>query len=223
MSDTDSFIDEVTEEVRRDRLFLMLRRYGWIGAVVVVAIVGGTALREINHSKVETASQALGDSMIAAVDAENADARAAALAAVETETLDRQMVLDMARAGALVDAGNTDEAVVLLQSIGSNGDLPEIYRHIASFKSLILQSESLGIEERRLQFDALAAPNAPLRHLAQEQLALLDIESGDTSAAIARLQALVADATSRHEMRDRANQLIVALGGEVAPQPAHGG
>ncbi len=223
MSDTDSFIDEVTEEVRRDRLFLMLRRYGWIGAVVVVAIVGGTALREINRSKVETASQALGDSMIAAVDAENADARAAALAAVETETLDRQMVLDMARAGALVDAGNTDEAIVLLQSIGSNGDLPEIYRHIASFKSLILQSESLGIEERRLQFDALAAPNAPLRHLAQEQLALLDIESGDTSAAIARLQALVADATSRHEMRDRANQLIVALGGEVAPQPAHGG
>ncbi|MQY44287.1 hypothetical protein GG681_16695 [Epibacterium sp. SM1969] len=223
MSDTDSFIDEVTEEVRRDRLFLMLRRYGWIGAVVVVAIVGGTALREINRSKVETASQALGDSMIAAVDAENADARAAALAAVETETLDRQMVLDMARAGALVDAGNTDEAVVLLQSIGSNGDLPEIYRHIASFKSLILQSESLGIEERRLQFDALAAPNAPLRHLAQEQLALLDIEAGDTSAAIARLQALVADATSRHEMRDRANQLIVALGGEVAPQPAHGG
>lgn len=223
MSDTDSFIDEVTEEVRRDRLFLMLRRYGWIGAVVVVAIVGGTALREINRSKMETASQALGDSMIAAVDAENADARAAALAAVETETLDRQMVLDMARAGALVDAGNTDEAVVLLQSIGSNGDLPEIYRHIASFKSLILQSESLGIEERRLQFDALAAPNAPLRHLAQEQLALLDIEAGDTSAAIARLQALVADATSRHEMRDRANQLIVALGGEVAPQPAHGG
>jgi hypothetical protein len=30
MSDTDSFIDEVTEEVRRDRMFFMLKRYGWI-------------------------------------------------------------------------------------------------------------------------------------------------------------------------------------------------
>lgn len=223
MSDTDSFIDEVTEEVRRDRLFQMLRRYGWIGAVVVVAIVGGTALREINRAKVETASQKLGDSLIAAVDAESAEARASALAAVETETLDRQMVLDMARAGALVEAGDTGAAITVLQSIGANGDLPVIYRHIATFKSLILQSDALAIEERRLQFDALAAPGAPLRHLAQEQLALLDIEGGDSAAAIERLQALVADATTRVEMRDRANQLIVALGGEVVQQPAHGG
>ena len=29
MSDTDSFIDEVTEEVRRDALFAQFRRYGW--------------------------------------------------------------------------------------------------------------------------------------------------------------------------------------------------
>jgi len=29
MSDTDSFINEVTEEVRRDRLYGMFRRWGW--------------------------------------------------------------------------------------------------------------------------------------------------------------------------------------------------
>ena len=43
MSDTYSFIDEVTEEVRRDRLFGYFRRYGWIPAVIIVALVGGTA------------------------------------------------------------------------------------------------------------------------------------------------------------------------------------
>ena len=36
MSDTDSFIDEVNEEVRRDRLYHLLRRYGWIAALAIV-------------------------------------------------------------------------------------------------------------------------------------------------------------------------------------------
>ena len=44
--DTDSFIDEVTDEVRRDRLYLLMRRYGWIGVLVIVVIVGGAAWRE---------------------------------------------------------------------------------------------------------------------------------------------------------------------------------
>jgi fermentation-respiration switch protein FrsA (DUF1100 family) len=41
VSDTDSFIDEVTEEVRRDRLFGLMKRYGWIAALAVLLIVGG--------------------------------------------------------------------------------------------------------------------------------------------------------------------------------------
>jgi hypothetical protein len=43
VSNPDSFIDEVTEEVRRDRLFGLFRKYGWIGLVVILGIVGGTA------------------------------------------------------------------------------------------------------------------------------------------------------------------------------------
>ena len=46
MSDTDSFIDEVTEEVRRDRLFGLMKRYGWIAALAVLLIVGGAAWNE---------------------------------------------------------------------------------------------------------------------------------------------------------------------------------
>ena len=46
MSDSDSFIDEVTEEVRRDRLFGYFRRYGWIAAVVIVVVVGGAGGRQ---------------------------------------------------------------------------------------------------------------------------------------------------------------------------------
>ena len=42
MSDTDSFIDEVSEEIRREKLFKTFRKYGWIGVALVVLVVGGT-------------------------------------------------------------------------------------------------------------------------------------------------------------------------------------
>ena len=34
----DRFIDEVTEDLRRDRLFLMLRRYGWLALLLIVLL-----------------------------------------------------------------------------------------------------------------------------------------------------------------------------------------
>ena len=52
MSETDSFIDEVNEEVRRDRLYAALRRYGWIAIVAVLAIVGGAALTNIDARRI---------------------------------------------------------------------------------------------------------------------------------------------------------------------------
>ena len=39
MSNNDSFIDEVNDEVRRDRLYGMVRRYGWIAVVLIALIV----------------------------------------------------------------------------------------------------------------------------------------------------------------------------------------
>ena len=45
MSDTDSFIDEVSEEIRREKLFTTFRKYGWIGVALVVIVVGGTGYR----------------------------------------------------------------------------------------------------------------------------------------------------------------------------------
>ena len=108
--------------------------------------------------------------------------------------------------------GHTGRAV-------SKRDLPEIYRQIASFKSLTLQAETLSVEERRLSFEGLASPGAPLRLLAQEQLALIDIQEGDTEAAITRLRDLVLDSEATADLQQRAQQAIVALGGELELTP----
>ena len=70
------------------------------------------------------------------------------------------------------------------------------------------------MDDRRLHLDALSAPGMSLRLLATEQLAMLDIEAGDTAAALEKLQGIVVDAEVTAGLRQRATQLIVALGAE---------
>jgi hypothetical protein len=215
MSDTDSFIDEVTEEVRRDRMFLTMKRYGWIGAVVVVAIVGGAAYREYDRAQTSAAAESLGDAVIAALAENETAARAEALATISAETPGGDAILKMLQAGALANSEQADAAVTLLAEISTNADLPLVYRHIATFKALAMQHDSLSAQDRRIQYEALAQPGAPLRLLSQEQLALIDIAEGDAEAAIERLRAIIEDAEVTADLQDRARQVIVALGGTL--------
>ena len=46
MSLNDSFIKEVSEEVRRDKLFKYLKKYSWIGIIAIIIIVCIVAYNE---------------------------------------------------------------------------------------------------------------------------------------------------------------------------------
>ncbi len=67
MSTPDSFIEEVTEEVRRDRLFAAFRKYGWIGILLIVIVVGGTAWNAWTKAQARARAQSFGDAILAAV------------------------------------------------------------------------------------------------------------------------------------------------------------
>ncbi|MEM9550989.1 MAG: hypothetical protein AAGA05_07430 [Pseudomonadota bacterium] len=219
MSDSDSFINEVTEEVRRDRLYAMLRRYGWIAVLAIIAIVGGAAFSEYRKAQVRGTAESLGDSVIAALEQDESDARADALSAIETDNPGGQMVTRLLTAAAQAGSDQTDAAIAALDEAAVITDLPSIYGEIARFKALILQAETSTSDERRLGFEALAQPGSALRLLAQEQLALIDVETGETDAAVARLQDILVDAEAGPALQQRVTQLILALGGDPALRP----
>lgn len=216
VSDTDSFIEEVTEEVRRDRLFATMRRYGWIAVVAVLALVGGAAWNEYSKAQARAKAEAAGDAILQALEADEPDARIAALDALRGDDMSQgaQAVIALMQAaeqGASDDAAGAQAA---LESIASNGELPEIYRQIASFKAASRADGALSAEDRRIRLEALSAPGMALRLLATEQLALIDIETGNSEAAVEKLQALLVDAEATQGLRQRASQLIIALGAE---------
>ncbi|TMM54254.1 hypothetical protein [Sulfitobacter sabulilitoris] len=225
MSDTDSFIDEVNDEVRRDRLFELLRRYGWVAGLVVALIVGGAAFSEYRKAQIRAQAEALGDAMLAAVSSDDAQARAAALADIDAANPTAGAVLAMLTAAEQVEAGAMEAAVATLNTVATDAEVPAMYRQIATFKALTMQADTLPAAERRQQFEALAQAGSPLRLLSEEQLALIDISAGDRDAAIARLQSILNDAEVSADLQQRALQVIVALGGapelDAMPDPVN--
>ena len=214
MSETDSFIEEVTEEVRRDRLFALFRRYGWIALVLIAIVVGGAAWNEYRKAQDRAAAEALGDELLSALSRNDAAQRAADLSAITATTPGGNAMIEFLLAGAQAEAGQTKAAVAALEAIAANGELPDIYRQIASFKALTLQAEKLPAADRRAGFDALAQGGMALRLLAEEQLALIDMGEGKTDEAIARFQSIIKDAEATSDLQQRAAQAIVALGGK---------
>jgi len=221
MSDTDSFIEEVSEEVRRDRLYGYMRRYGWIAVLAILALVGGAAWNEYSKSQARAKAQTAGDAILAALEADEPEARVAALEAVRDQDITQGAkavvsLMQAAEQGAADDAAGSQDA---LEKIAVDGSLPEIYRQIASFKAASQSDGSLSVEDRRIRLEALSAPGMSLRLLASEQLALIDIETADTDAALEKLQSIVVDAEVTAGLRQRATQLIIALGAEPEVLP----
>ena len=146
MSNPDSFIDEVTEEVRRDKLFGYFRRYGWIGIVGVVAIVATSAGYEWKKSRDAAEAQAFGDAVLTAVSGED---QVAALQAVNADAAGRAAVRDLLTASEMVRAGDTAGAVALLQGVSAKADIPASLRDLAAFKvATVATDASLDVQAR---------------------------------------------------------------------------
>lgn len=212
MSNNESFIDEVTEEVRKDQLFTYMRRYGWIAVLAILVLVGGTAFSEFRKAQAERVAQQTGDAILAALEIDDDAQRAAALAAVEADG-GAAAIAGLLAAADFQETGDIDGAASVLADVAALDGIPQIYKDLAALKSVMVQGDSMEIDARRAALAGLATPGQPFRLIAEEQLALLDIEAGDTEAAIDRLRAIADDAEGTRGLRDRALGLIVSLGG----------
>lgn len=212
MHESDSFISEVSEEVRRERLYRFLRKWGWLIAAVILLIVGGAAANEWRKARAAAQAAATGDALRAAfLDADPA-ARAERLDLLAGEHPEAAAIARLAAAGSLLEAGDTDAAGAALAGLAEDGGVAPIYRDLAALQRVMLLGSALDSSERLATLEALTAPGAPFRPLALEQRALAHIDAGDTARAAADLQALLTDAAAPEGVQARAQQLLIALG-----------
>jgi hypothetical protein len=212
VSNPDSFINEVTEEVRRDRLFAMFRKYGWIGGLLVVAVVGGAAYTEWQKAQALARAEGFGEAMLDALDIGGAAERRAAMEAVPA---DGSQIALRALMVALDPAESKTAALAALEALIADARQPEIYRDMAQLRRVMVAGGDLPLVDRRAALEGISAPGRAFRVMAAEQLAYLMLEEGNTDAAIAALDALMQDQEATQGLRARAAQVITALGGSL--------
>lgn len=213
MSESESFIEEVSEEVRRDRLFALFRRYGWIAVLAIVLIVGGAAYNEWNKAQITADRQARGDMLLDALDASAGADRLAALEdAVAASDGAEANLVRLHQAAAMVDAGDETGAVEILMNIASDPDAGVIYGDLARLKVALMQHDA---DETAALLDQLTTPGRPFRLLALEVRAQRKLDAGDADGAIGDLNAILEDPQTTPALRERAERLTVILGGEV--------
>ncbi len=211
MSDSDSFIDEVNDEVRRDSLYRSLRKYGWIGILAVVIIVSGAAWNEYRKASAVASARALGETLLGALEQPTPDERVAAFKTVSAEGDMQGVVALLAAAEQLADEDPV-AAVETLTPLAQSTDAPAVYSDLAAFKMVMIGGESVTPDLRSQLLERLARPGAPYRALAMEQQVLDLAATGETDAAIEAARALLQEPSLTPGLLRRISQLMVALG-----------
>jgi hypothetical protein len=216
----DSFIDEVTEDLRRDRLFMLFRRFGWIALLVILAIVLGAVWREYSHSRNETRAELWGDAVLAA---QKASDPVAALAAVDPQGgAGRKALAEMLAAGTEADAGHGQKAAERLKAAAAAVEGDPVLHDLALLKAVMAAGPTMDPAERDAILAGLSKPGAPFELLALEQKAVALIGAGRTEDAVTLIGQIQQKDELSEPLRRRLSEMKITLGAEPEQSPGPG-
>ncbi len=101
--------------------------------------------------------------MIAALNLDDASARAAALAEVASDAGPAAPLIELRRAAVLTEAGETEDALAVLDAVAASPDADQVYRDLATLKAIILRGSDMDQGQRMAALEALSNPGAPFR------------------------------------------------------------
>ena len=212
VSDTDSFLQEVSEELRRDKLYRNIRKYGWVAILFVIVIVGAATYREYLKSQAATEAQLFGTSIIDALNEKNVVDRVAKLQKINAPGDNAEAILALLLLAESNGIENTNQEDRFLSNVIENLSIEAHYRDLLNFKILLGSAATMNIDERISAFEEIARPGNVYRLLAEEQLALIELEQGNSEKAVEKLSQILLDAELTAGLRNRATQMMIALG-----------
>ena len=207
MSENESFINEVTEQVRRDKLYLVLKKYGWIGIVLIVSLVISSIVFEIRSNTEITAAQKRGDFLAEVLNPDRSD-RFSNYSEIES-ILDQGSLVSSLLQAWLAEENSDQETAQKVYNVILTERGPNNFRDFANFKLLLLKKENMAESEQLL--NDLISPGNPFRLLALEQKVLIEIKRSQWNEAQNTLDILTNDMEASEGIKSRAIQIQNAI------------
>ncbi|MGB1614722.1 MAG: tetratricopeptide repeat protein [Candidatus Puniceispirillaceae bacterium] len=201
--------DEINEELKQDRMTALWQRYGKYVIAFVIAVVAGVSLTQGYSYYTQKRDARSADMFFNAI---LSDDVSVALEVAKEELSDGYVLLAEFRlAAALAENDQVAEAEQHYLSIAARDDIQQIYRDIALLLSVMQAPESTQVSDLQTRLDPLISSVSPLKGLALEQAAALDVRRGNKAAAIKKLNELVALTDIPASLRQRAAQILTVL------------
>jgi hypothetical protein len=202
---------EVDEEVRRERLEQLWKRYGNViiaGGIVILAGIGGWRGYEYwEQRKAAEAGAAFEAASTLADEGKHSEAEAA-FAKLATEGTTGYRVLARFREAAQLGLHDPKAAVAAYDALAADASLGRPMQDLAAVRAGLMLVDSAPYEELRTRLEPLTAADRPFRHSARELLALAAWRGGDGGAARRWIDAVVTDPETPSGIRNRVDVLM---------------
>lgn len=212
MSNNDSFIDEVSEEVRRDRMYALWRRYGPYLIGAIIAFVAAAAGKTYLDQQAESAARAAGGALLTASEGELTQQAAAMEELARTADHDGEALLAKLRAaGAWAAAGDAQTAARLYDELAAAKGVDPLLQDFAAYRAVALRAPGLDPAAQADAWTPIVNGGSAYRLLALEARGIALHRAGDLQTAAEELRAAYHDEFAPQGLRQRIEAVATAL------------
>jgi hypothetical protein len=201
---------EVDEEVRRERLEQLWKRYGnyiIAAAILVLACIGAWRGYIYWEERKAAEAGAAYEAASALADAGKHSEAEAAFAKLGNEGTAGYRSLARFREAAQLGLSDPKAAVAAYDALAKNASLGPSMRDLATVRAALLLVDTAQYQELRTRLEPLTATDRPFRHSARELLAFAAWRAGDSTAARQWIDAVIGDPTTPGSIRTRVDVL----------------
>jgi hypothetical protein len=221
----ETFLREVDENLRRDQLQDIARKYGgWIiaGVVLLLAATGGWIYWQDRQEKAAAEQSVFLAQIYTDIGAGKLAIVPQRLDALVGETSGALRASAMlTRAAVAVEQNDRPQAIAKFREIAADDGLPQPYRDLALVRSTTLEFDALRPEQVVARLEPLTKPGNPWFGSAGELTAMALIKQGKKLEAGRLFAAIAADQQVPESIRARSVQIAGTLGVDAsASMPA---
>lgn len=203
--------DEVGDDLRRDRLTSLWKRYGWVLYLVAGLVVAGTAAWRGYDYWATSRANAAGDAysqVLASAKAGDHKALAESLAVYAGGAPAQYQVLARFRAASEHAAtGETDNALAAFEDISKASGVDPAIRDLAAIRAALIAVDRENLDQIKARVSGYNNDISPWRHAAREIIALAAVRAEDWKSVSEEARKLSDDPATPSDVRARAGIL----------------
>lgn len=198
---------EVDEDIRKERYINLFRKYGVYVIAIIVIIVGTLAGIQFYSGYQVNKNEMLFAEYINIIENNSDDTLEKLSDSGETSNIFLNGMYLLKRSDLLVASGQIDQATLLLSEAIENNNLNKIHNDVAIYKLLMINIETLSIEEIKLYQNKLIS-EVDAFYLIEELIAIKFLIEGQKEDAIKKFSELSANNSVPIEIKNRSAVFI---------------